>query len=463
MFCNMCGQKLPDDSKFCVNCGAKVIAPSPKATQAHPNSSYSYVPPKGTAREVIYEPGKRPEILNARKPINHESRAFCNNCGAVLTPDMRFCTQCGKSGEVSSKSTMNYDFDESKGNVRRNTDNSSSEKNDPTKTAKHSKSKNTSSGKGWGGKLLILAVIIAVLVFFGKSGTDKNLEKGIIETLPYDLKAYILIQNNVETEYELEVTSVTINKHVTEGKTDTVDCTIELEDKNIKKTIFVELYCTKYNTGWQVNDWNELQEAKVIPKIKPDSQMLDQLAAECGYQNIAQFYDDLDMEMGVQIRTYTVDDAYEYLTISGEIETIAEFTKSTLNYSRDIDHYYWSYSVNNFTTPSWNVVGQWYLEGKLTETAVPYKAVINLWEFDSSGMAQGNSVYYYPRVDGNDWLGDYGTEDGGVSCNAFGSTPQDMCMTLGGRDCFIKITCNSCTGYIIIGGYEIECYTTLRS
>ena len=97
MFCNMCGQKLPDDSKFCVNCGAKVIAPSPKATQAPPNSSYSYVPPKGTAREVIYEPGKRPDILNARKPINHESRAFCNNCGAVLRPDVRFCTQCGKA------------------------------------------------------------------------------------------------------------------------------------------------------------------------------------------------------------------------------------------------------------------------------------------------------------------------------------------------------------------------------
>lgn len=319
------------------------------------------------------------------------------------------------------------------------------------------------SGKGSFGKLLFIAVIVVAVVLGIKNGKGGNLEQGILETLPYDLKAYILIQNNVESEYELEVTNVTINKHVTEGKSDTAECTIELEDENIKKTIYVELYSTKFNTGWEVTGWSELQEADVVPKIKPDSQVFDRLVAECGYQNIVMSYDDLNMEIGMQTRTYSVNDTYEYLTIGGNISVIAEFTKSTLNYSRDIEHYFWDYSVSNFTTPSWAVLGEWYLEGKLTETAVPYKAIINFTELDSTGTAQGSSVYYYPRVDGYTWLGDYGTHNGGIGCEITGSTAEDMCMTLRGKNCKIEITRDGCVGYIIIGGYEIECYTVQLS
>ena len=159
MFCNMCGHQLPDDSKFCVNCGAKVVISSPQSAQVHPNSGYSYVPPKGTVREVIYEPGKRPDILNTRKPINEGVRSYCNNCGSALKSDVSFCVQCGKAVGAAVPSGKSY-----RTTHRATANNTDSSQNKSQSSPK----RQPSSDKGFfSGIFRVLRILIVVLLIGG--------------------------------------------------------------------------------------------------------------------------------------------------------------------------------------------------------------------------------------------------------------------------------------------------------
>ena len=54
MFCTQCGKQIPDDSKFCPGCGARVPSVGPKREQTQPDSTYRYVPPRDTAKEVLH-------------------------------------------------------------------------------------------------------------------------------------------------------------------------------------------------------------------------------------------------------------------------------------------------------------------------------------------------------------------------------------------------------------------------
>lgn len=97
MYCNSCASKLPEGSRFCNSCGAKVTACSGGAEQISTGSSYSFVPPKDKAREVIFEP-KQTEA----KPASGEKSRRCG-CGAALKADMKFCNQCGKKVDIASE------------------------------------------------------------------------------------------------------------------------------------------------------------------------------------------------------------------------------------------------------------------------------------------------------------------------------------------------------------------------
>lgn len=172
MFCNMCGHQLPDDSKFCVNCGAKVVISSSQSTQVHPDSGYSYVPSKGTAREVIYEPGKRPDILNTRKPVNEGTRSYCNNCGSELKPDASFCVQCGKAVEGAVPS------DKGRRSTRKATTNvpdSSQNKHRTGQKRQPASNKSALSGMFRVLRVLIIAMLLGgILVVVGEKIDERN-------------------------------------------------------------------------------------------------------------------------------------------------------------------------------------------------------------------------------------------------------------------------------------------------
>lgn len=72
MFCEKCGAKLPEGSKFCESCGNAI--PSPVAEEAIPPSAETPV-----------------EATPDKEPLR-----FCENCGAKLPEGSKFCESCGQ-------------------------------------------------------------------------------------------------------------------------------------------------------------------------------------------------------------------------------------------------------------------------------------------------------------------------------------------------------------------------------
>ncbi|HHW49543.1 MAG TPA: YARHG domain-containing protein [Clostridiaceae bacterium] len=79
MFCNNCGEKLADGSRFCGECGAPVI---------------------------------QQEIAEATEALE-SSKSICRNCGTELEDDALFCSECGTpvnkpdhKSEISATQTM---------------------------------------------------------------------------------------------------------------------------------------------------------------------------------------------------------------------------------------------------------------------------------------------------------------------------------------------------------------------
>lgn len=82
MFCTQCGTQLPDGSKFCTGCGAKIeVAPAPAAAP-QPEPAVEEAP-------VVEE-----------TPAVEAKKTFCTSCGRELPAGTKFCTGCGSKVEA---------------------------------------------------------------------------------------------------------------------------------------------------------------------------------------------------------------------------------------------------------------------------------------------------------------------------------------------------------------------------
>ena len=91
MLRSKCGQKLPNESGFCTNCCAKLFISISEPEQTQYDFTYSYVPPKGSAKETICEPKDAATTVHTQ----NVTRVYCNSCGAEWKEKLSFCTQCG--------------------------------------------------------------------------------------------------------------------------------------------------------------------------------------------------------------------------------------------------------------------------------------------------------------------------------------------------------------------------------
>lgn len=222
--------------------------------------------------------------------------------------------------------------------------------------------------------VLIAVVVMVISIIASSSSGSSNLENDLSLALPVEIRTYIwdgMAYNFIEddrdfeedgagTQHVLNVKNLTVDRHSTEGKYDTADCTIVMEDEYIEKTIYVTLYSTQYDTGWVVESWEEIQEPTVVPKAEPD---INYLKNALGFNNVTVTEDNLSLEQGKYTFSCMVNDFYNYLDVSGEIVLTAEFSQS-YNYREDLCIYGWSYNsdVENSTLQfDWKVEGIWTL------------------------------------------------------------------------------------------------------
>lgn len=72
MFCTQCGTKLPDDARFCTNCGASV---APKAATQAPAPAETQTAEPAPAEAPAVDPGETVVTLDAVEPTSEPAPA----------------------------------------------------------------------------------------------------------------------------------------------------------------------------------------------------------------------------------------------------------------------------------------------------------------------------------------------------------------------------------------------------
>lgn len=105
--CRQCGAEHPLDTQFCTECGSgiPVMAGLDAATQAVPRTRPAAAP--GTNRSESPSASSGPDAsawapTTARKAADPGSR--CPKCSTPMTPDLRFCLECGAPAIAASES-----------------------------------------------------------------------------------------------------------------------------------------------------------------------------------------------------------------------------------------------------------------------------------------------------------------------------------------------------------------------
>ena len=88
-----CGRKVSADTRFCPACGHAFPEPEVSSDPLIPQSSVSVDPAAVPEPETVEAPDAAP----AENPATPAEQPGCDNCGAQLTADARFCPSCGKS------------------------------------------------------------------------------------------------------------------------------------------------------------------------------------------------------------------------------------------------------------------------------------------------------------------------------------------------------------------------------
>lgn len=95
MFCLQCGSKVPDDSKFCVECGAPVQAPVRPAVQAQPQMPAQQAPAQPAVQTSA------PAQPQPQEPVR------CPECGMLAFLGRKHCLICG--ADMTGAAILNSD------------------------------------------------------------------------------------------------------------------------------------------------------------------------------------------------------------------------------------------------------------------------------------------------------------------------------------------------------------------
>ena len=86
--------------------------------------------------------------------------------------------------------------------------------------------------------------------------------------------------------YSQEIKDINIVRRQTEGKSDFIECEIRLEDENLERTVYADLYLTKYDTGeWILDNWSPYASEDYTNKTKTGSEIMDEALEESWIMN----------------------------------------------------------------------------------------------------------------------------------------------------------------------------------
>ncbi len=321
--------------------------------------------------------------------------------------------------------------------------------------------------KSW---LIIIIIAVVFIVGINKLNDEKNintgndnngwgnggffssgLEKELIATLPDEITTcYYEDANGFKNLNVLEIKNFTIERQTTDGNFKSADCTIEMEGSDLKKTIYVNLTCIKYDDGsWQVEGYSELSNPKLVPKCQPSEAEFISYIKQCeGFQLFSKKSENIDLENGQIVYSYSVIDKYDYMTFTGEgISCSATFVDAGKYNDKDV--YYWYFESKNNLQLVWDVLGTWHMDASSLITKEPPYHSVDMVVTALDENNAGTMTYTYPCHDGYRYTGEYRTvDDGSIGCYFKGNNPLNAVCEIYGISSSITITANGVSGNI---------------
>ncbi len=316
-------------------------------------------------------------------------------------------------------------------------------------------------------KKIVTIIVIVVLCIAGykmiNSGGGIGLEKSLIATLPEELTNCNWSDDEEIIIYgDFEIKNLTVDRQTTDGNYKSADCSIEMENEKMKRTIYVNLSCVKYDDGsWQVQDWSELSEPIAVPKVGPadvETQSVAHITNELGFENFSKTNEYIDIENGEVIYCYSVNETYDYFSFTGVVACSYVF-QQIKQFNGDEYIYYWDCSLENNTEMTANVLGEWNLvdyDGTTISTRADF--FINTISEEDAGIFR-YSWQTMKKVGGDlsskyEYTGQFGSYDSTATCVVSGNDPLDAKCVIDSDRATIEINVKGATGKI--GGHPCD-------
>ena len=197
-------------------------------------------------------------------------------------------------------------------------------------------------------------------------------------------------------------------KRNTDDDTDFAECRIRLQDKNLIRTIYADLYLTYYETGgWLVDYWKPYAEEIVQPLYPPNPETIRHLAEEeyTGIKPIG--IDDSKLSEGIFITSYEILEKHKNVTFTGSIICTSVLSGNSAE-NKEKAYYYWNNELQQNVKPTWYIEGEYLLTEM--DDDLPVKAYVSVDRYDPiTGSIYVTAYKAWPAYDGWNYKGFYGS------------------------------------------------------
>lgn len=246
----------------------------------------------------------------------------------------------------------------------------------------------------------VLGVILLLLASLGAMtgcGPAKLSDKKLVEYIPPEIRSYTI----GDEEMYSEVTDLAVQSRETDRDYDIVYCDVTLEDEYLERHEYLELDFSRYDGEWVLDGWWRTTEGYCIAKDGPSDQACSSALESYGYRNVTARDEEL-VDETTFVRTYDVDDSYEYADFRGTLQMTA-----TLSYS-SYDTYpasaEWEIEFDTSgVQPEWkHILGKWTgtSKKKLSMTTGEHgKFEVILSELKENDWCECSGGYWWPAVE----------------------------------------------------------------
>ena len=257
------------------------------------------------------------------------------------------------------------------------------------------------------GKAYILSMILLLagtLSMVGCNSRNKALSiKELSEILPEYITSYEM-DGEIHTQ---KVKKLDVVKRNTDRDSDFIECSILLQDENMLRTIYADLYLTNYETGgWLIDYWRPYDEEIVQPVLPPDPKEIQQLVENEFSDFTRTGTDDSRLKEGIFTTAFAIHEEHAIASFSGNIICISEF--SGYGASRnEMAYYNWKNKLQRDVKTVWNIEGEYLMTE--SDDDIPEKIYVSIDSYDPESKRAYVTAYEAWPAYRDDYLGYYGS------------------------------------------------------